>query len=995
MPILWNRSTFCLSFVFFYLSFNPVASFLGHYDDIMRCKNPDRARNVSGSSHRQSPLMAIPSMSTEILFGLRAEEDETDLERRFKLFKSRGISHFVIANTGKKDRCVMSRRIESLRRMSNETSTDVHICAQYSLKHHPNLKAGLAEKKQDFLRTLEDAYIGADEILLVSGSDGPEPRAWKTIDAISALVDQTKLETRIAVGYNPYHSHPLDQDRENARLLAQLATGVVSRIYISFGTDLEKLKTGIDFCKNAAMTFISSKDDPSNHDGQSVSLVGSLFLPTPDRIAKQNSRRWKGVALDPDFKRDPTGQQACALVIEIVKIFRKHDIELFWETPGIRSLDDVHTMDKIVFGSLATNGDNVDQKHDLNVKKKDDLKRCAQKKSQRHNTNEMVSGSEDPCLLIFGSHDVRLRDNRAVEEAFKRHKQVLPVFLYTQEEREGPWGCPENTAAAVCLEEALKSLQVSLESFGLPLVYCNCTASESHRHGTVELLYMIEAIGAKAVYWNKEATPEGRARHTLWKDFIKTHDATIACYEGQSTLLYDVDKLKLKSGFQQGHFGTLMPFLKKCTKDFGLPSRPTPQYETFRLFADSKPPKLLTKLLSESSFPSSTISTKLCDLKIVAISGMQRWDDPIREQFPMSENRAHEEMALFVRNGMRRYEKERSRADKNGATSRLSPHLRIGTLSPNQLYWRIKDSGLSQELLKTISRRLIWRDLAYYHLFCFPDMRTHSIRRHYEQMEWVSGVGEEERRFEAWKKGMTGYPIVDAGMRELYATGWMTQSVRMVVASFLTEYLRVNWTYGCEWFHYTLVDADSAINAMMWQNAGRSGIDQWNFVLSPKTASQDPSGEYTKKWVPELARLPTADLIHRPWEATEEVLKDAGVILGHTYPHRIVTDLKRERERSVRRVLAMRKKSQEYNSDRGYDLIDLPNGQKSVVFTKKEYRIDDRGNLLTDNDTRGKKTGRQTKSGRSKKRQNTKATRNSGTLMLEHSIQMTCARSSS
>ena len=950
---------------------------------------------VCSSSKRLSPLMATPSMSTELLFGHKVPVDEPDLERRFLLFKSRGICDLVIANTDKKDRYTMSGWIESLRRMSNQTATNIHICAQYSLKHHPTPRAGLLEKKQDFLRTLEDAYLGADEILLVSGSHGPEPRAWRTIDAISALVDQTKLETKIAVGYNPYHLQPIDQERENARLLGELATGFVSRIYLSFGTDLEKLKTGIDFCKNAARTMGSAKEDNSStHEDRSVSLVGSLFLPTPDRIAKQKTRHWKGVVLGPEFKRDPTGQQACALVIEMVKIYRKHDIQLFWETPGIRNLDDVHTMDKIVFGSLSANKDNVDRKRDLLVENKEDQNRSAPKKSQRRKCKG-IHRPEDPCLLIFGSHDVRLRDNRAVEEAFKRHKHVLPVFLYTQEERDGLWGCRQNTAAAVCLEEALKSLQVSLESFGLPLLYCNGTASQTHRYGTAELLHMIEAIGAKAVFWNKEATPEGRARHTFWKDFIETYDATITCYQGQSSLLYDVDKLELKSGFQQGHFGTLMPFLRKCTKDFGQPSRPTPQFETFRLLEDGNPPKSLAKVLSKSAFRSSCISTKVSDLKIVTINGWQKWDDPIREQFPMSEHRAQEEMEVFVRNGMRRYETERSRADRKGATSKLSPHLRIGTLSPNQLYWRIEDSGLPHELLKTISRRLIWRDLAYYHLFCFPDMRTHCIRRHYEEMEWISGVGEEQRRFEAWKNGMTGYPIVDAGMRELYATGWMTQSVRMVVASFLTEYLRVNWTKGCEWFHYTLVDADSAINAMMWQNAGRSGIDQWNFVLSPKTASQDPSGEYTKKWVPELARLPTADLIHRPWEATEEVLNDAGVILGHTYPHRIVTNLKQERERSVKRVLSMRNKSQEYNSDKGYDLIELPNGQKSVVFTKKEYRIDERGNLLKHHDTRSKKNGRQTKSSRSKKRQNTKCTGPSGTLKLEHAIQMTCARSSS
>eukprot|EP00534_Pseudo-nitzschia_fraudulenta_P007411 CAMPEP_0201196942 /NCGR_PEP_ID=MMETSP0851-20130426/153755_1 /ASSEMBLY_ACC=CAM_ASM_000631 /TAXON_ID=183588 /ORGANISM="Pseudo-nitzschia fraudulenta, Strain WWA7" /LENGTH=625 /DNA_ID=CAMNT_0047483967 /DNA_START=73 /DNA_END=1950 /DNA_ORIENTATION=- len=598
--------------------------------------------------------------------------------------------------------------------------------------------------------------------------------------------------------------------------------------------------------------------------------------------------------------------------------------------------------------------------------------------------------SVDPCLLVFGSHDVRLKDNRALEEAMRSHQKVLPVFLWTQEEREGQWGCPKNTAVAVCLEDALKNLEASLDSFGLPLVYCRCISDgddeQQQKHGVPELLHLADGIGAKAVFWNKESTPEGRVRGAYWKQHLTTGaKTTISTYQGQSALLYDVDKIQLSSGFQNGHFGTLMPFLKKCTKDFGPPPRPTPYFETFGLLEKCKPPLLSSAILSPAlkrasngrssvGVSGSSISSDLRDLRIVETNhGGPKWDKPIRERFPMSEQTAHDAMEKFVRNGMKKYEKERSRADRTGATSRLSPHLRIGTLSPNQLYWRIEDSGLPYEQLKTISRRLIWRDLAYYHLLCFPEMRTQCIRRHYEQMEWVDEE-EEKRRFLAWKKGMTGFPIVDAGMRELYATGWMTQSVRMVVASFLTEYLRVNWTKGCEWFHYTLVDADPAINSMMWQNAGRSGIDQWNFVLSPKTASQDPTGAYTKKWVPELANLPTTNLLHRPWEATQEVLNGAGVVLGRTYPKRIVEDLKRERQSSIESTLTMRRQSQDYNSSRGYDLIDLPNGEKSVVFTKKEYRIDEDGNVLKIESTPEKNSGRRSKPNYRKKRRKAKAT---------------------
>ncbi len=945
-------------------------------------------------------------MKAELVFNHKETPDENDLVSRIKFLQSQGISSFAIANTDKRDRDSMQTWIEALRKLGNQRATGVHICAQYSLKHHPTPKGGLTGKKMDFSTTLKNSYFGADEILLLSGNYGPEPRAWKTVDALSALGEtEDSLEAKIAVCYNPYHLDPADQDRENSRLLSELATGCISRIYLSFGTNLDKLKTGIDFCRNAAQLMIHEKDKSFNN-ATPISMVGSLFVPTAQRIAMQKTRPWKGVMLGQEFISDSSGDQASALVSEMVKLYQKHDIELLWEAPGTWSQDEADTVTKILNSAVSSESEAGDPqgvtkgtlefsdepkvtkaqsfpKHasmgdEIKPDERDSASLIQTQARQQQQSNHLP---EDTCLLLFGSHDVRLQDNQALEEAFKRFRHVLPVFFYTREEREGLWGCPQNTAVAVCLEDALQSLQASFESFGLPLLYCSATSSDNHPHGVDELLRIIEGIDAKAVFWNKDATPEGKVRQEYWKDCLQSRGTKLYCHQGQSSLLYDVDKLKLNSGFNHGHFGTLMPFLKKCSKTFGSPARPTPYIETFRLLEKGTAPKSLSKLLSpskneiNSNERSAIISTELSELNLVSISGKQKWDMPIRERCPMSEQTAHTEMDVFVRNGMKHYEKDRSRADKDGSTSMLSRHFRIGTLSPNQLYWRIEDSGMPYEKIKTMSRRLIWRDLAYYHLFCFPDMRTRCIRPHYEDMEWVGGE-EEDRRFEAWKKGMTGYPIVDAGMRELYATGWMTQSVRMVVASFLIEYLRCDWKKGCEWFHYTLVDADSAINAMMWQNAGRSGIDQWNFVLSPKTASQDPSGEYTKKWVPELATLPTTNLLHRPWEATPEVLKEAGVILGETYPQRIVKDLKLERQTSIESTLSVRRKSQQYNSERGYDLIDLPNGQKTVVFTKKEYRIDEQGNLLKhdNNSSEGKKTGRRTKSNRSKKRRKAKAT---------------------
>jgi len=194
---------------------------------------------------------------------------------------------------------------------------------------------------------------------------------------------------------------------------------------------------------------------------------------------------------------------------------------------------------------------------------------------------------------------------------------------------------------------------------------------------------------------------------------------------------------------------------------------------------------------------------------------------------------------------------------------------------------------------------------------------------------------------------MTGYPIVDAGMRELWTTGWMAQNVRMVAAIMLCEHLNINWVEGERWFHHTLVDADLAINAMMWQNAGKGGLDQWNFTMDAGSSgkNQDPTGSYVRRWCPELAKLPLK-FLHKPWEAPEDVLHDAGVKLGTSYPARIVVNLKAASKVSGDAIRQQRKRTAEdWSNNQGYDLILLPrgstvahDGQKFRVFTKPEFR---------------------------------------------------------
>jgi deoxyribodipyrimidine photo-lyase len=207
----------------------------------------------------------------------------------------------------------------------------------------------------------------------------------------------------------------------------------------------------------------------------------------------------------------------------------------------------------------------------------------------------------------------------------------------------------------------------------------------------------------------------------------------------------------------------------------------------------------------------------------------------------MTEAAALQQLERFLATGLSSYESERGRAT-GVAVSRLSPYIHFGQISPRLVMVRLHAVG-GRAVSKTFWRRLVWRDLAYWQLYHWPDMPTRSIRATYEDQRW----NVDPANLRAWQRGQTGFPLVDAGMRELWQTGYMHQNVRMVVACFLTEYLMFHWVHGARWFHDTLVDADLAINCMMWQNAGKCGLDQWNFTVRPDSKVADPKGDYIRR----------------------------------------------------------------------------------------------------------------------------------------------------
>lgn len=863
-----------------------------------------------------------------------------DLRKRIQFLKSHGFEAFNLVNKHKTDN--MNEYVNCIRKEFPEA----HICSHYSLKYQKLARKNNLEQKQKLVSHLE--YSKADEHLIISGSG--KKVSWNTLEALKLKIKSSPFDTEgtatspknkdhtIAIAYNPYFPGKSDRQAEYKRLQKKLSPKndlKCNKVYLQFGTDLKHLEQALEKLQ-------AFENNPQ--------ISGSLFLPTKKLIAQQKFRPWNGVFLSEEFLSGP--EEAKKIVVEMITMYQKYNVEILWEAPGIQTEQDVELVKELLMLASSNAQQQIQDTNynndNTNTVANDSASDESEKPKASPITKKLPSTLPDiekridePAIVLFGSHDVRIYDNLALQHALMNHKSIIPVFLWTKP--INMWGI--TGAMEVILKDALKNLESNLsKNFNIDFVCRNCSSID----GTAELKELIQKTGAVLVCWNSDFTPEGRL---IEEKRRKAIPSGVTLFEAQSSLLYNPDVMELSSGFHGGHWGTLMPFLKNCKKTYGEPRRPLDYTETKYLLENTK-----NGLQAEGE----TLSNRVNSLDMAKITGKDKWDLAIRERFPMSEKEAQISLDAFFQNGLKFYEKDRSRADKDYATSKLSPHLRIGTLSPNELYWRTKDSKLSDEKVKTFSRRLFWRDLAYFQLKCFPQMREVSIRSHYEDMEWVEG-DEKKKRLEAWKNGKTGYPIVDAGMRELYMTGWMTQSLRMVVASFLVEYLRVSWVEGCKWFHYTLADADSAINAMMWQNAGKCGIDQWNFVLSPTTASQDPFAEYTSKWVPELSGLPSK-YICRPWEASKEELSKSKVVLGKTYPLRIVDDLKAERRASITSTLEMRRNNQKSNTDRGYDVIVLPDGESTVVFTKKEYRIGRDGNVIVESHTnRGNSKSRQSK----------------------------------
>lgn len=464
--------------------------------------------------------------------------------------------------------------------------------------------------------------------------------------------------------------------------------------------------------------------------------------------------------------------------------------------------------------------------------------------------------------LLWLRHDLRLADNPALSHACATGGPVIPVYIWSPTE-EGDW--PPGAATRWWLHHSLASLSSSLADKGSRLIVRRGPALET-------LLTLARDTGATSVVWNRRYEPASIARDTRIKSALKSDGLVPESFS--ASLLFEPTDIRNKAGTP---FKVFTPFWKHCLS-LGTPTPPQP--------APARIP-------APEHWPASLGFEALNLLPTIP------WDTGFRAEWTPGEAGAEQVLDDFLPERMPVYNAERDRPDRPG-TSRLSPHLHFGELSPRQIWDRANARGASAS---PYLRQLVWREFAHHLLYHFPDTPTAPLRTEFEHFPWE----DDPAGLRAWQRGRTGYPIVDAGMRQLWHTGWMHNRVRMIVGSFLVKDLLISWRRGAEWFWDTLVDANLANNTLGWQWIGGCGADAAPYfrIFNPVLQGEkfDPEGAYVRRWCPELSRLPN-NLIHQPWNASPSELRAAEVRLGDTYPAPVV-DHKEARDRAMTALARM------------------------------------------------------------------------------------------
>ena len=460
------------------------------------------------------------------------------------------------------------------------------------------------------------------------------------------------------------------------------------------------------------------------------------------------------------------------------------------------------------------------------------------------------TGAGDTPVILWFRRDLRLHDNPALERAFASGRPVLCLYVLDPMQA----GRAPGLASLWWLDKSLRALADSLAERGGRLI---------RRQGDseAELRRLIDQTGADAVYMNRLFEPDGFTRDADIAHALKAEG--VECHGYNGALLTRPGSVLNGSG---GPYKVFTPFLKA-------------------LLASAEPPPRTLGPRDMSGAP-AVDSDDIDDWGLHPTrpdwSGGFDWTP--------GEAGAAEALSRFIGRGLKTYAKGRDHPAEPGC-SRLSPHLHWGEISPWRTILSVREVAVAGKVPAAEAEKFVaeigWREFSAHLLHHFPTLPERSFRPEYEAFPWL----EDDAGFTAWTKGLTGYPIVDAGMRQLWTTGWMHNRVRMIVASFLIKDLLVDWRRGEAWFWDTLVDADLGANVQNWQWVAGSGADAAPYfrIFNPITQGEkfDASGAYVRRWVPELRRL-NDKWLHAPWTAPPELLRAAGVRLGTDYPRPIV-----------------------------------------------------------------------------------------------------------
>lgn len=457
-------------------------------------------------------------------------------------------------------------------------------------------------------------------------------------------------------------------------------------------------------------------------------------------------------------------------------------------------------------------------------------------------------------IIHWFRQDLRLSDNPALFEAAKAGK-IIPIYILDDDNAgEHKMG----GASRVWLHHSLISLNKSLD--GKLKIFKGDAAKI--------LPLIIQQSKAQAIYWNRRYEPWFIHLDKKIKSELEKHHVQVKTFNGY--LLYEPWETLKDNGEP---YKVFTPFYKKnyCNENIRRPLKSLPDLKFV---------------------PCNIASESIESLQLLPSI---RWDKDIIKYWEISEEGARKRLCDFIEHGLNNYKIGRNFPATNNH-SKLAPYLHFGQISPNQI-WHLAKFNESNVNIVNFCTELAWREFCYNLLYYFPTLPRKNLQTKFDHFPWHTN----KKWLIKWQKGQTGYPIVDAGMRQLWQTGFMHNRVRMIVGSFLVKNLLIHWIEGEKWFWDCLFDADLASNCANWQWVAGCGADAAPYfrIFNPVTQGQkfDETGEYTRTYIPELSKLPDKYLFC-PWEASDDILQKAGIVLGKTYPLPIV-DIKKSREQAL------------------------------------------------------------------------------------------------